>query len=151
MTGLFIKINLIKLTETNVTGIVNMNIKILLLGSIFICLTSASFADVMKWVDENGKTHYGDKVPTRYQPQAKAIDTKNSNFIENENLEANNEEFEKLRAEENEKNRVRKLKAEEDQKKQRERQRETQNNSYRDRCSGMPNQAMEIRCRKGEF
>lgn len=127
-----------------------MNKKLLLLSSVLICLSSTSFADIMKWVDENGKTHYGDKVPEKYQTQAKPIDTKNSNFIENENLDANNEQFQKLRSEEEVKDKARKLEAERAAEIQRQKE-EREKNTYKDRCSNMPNQAMEIRCNRGEF
>ncbi len=38
-----------------------------------LALAGAAHAELFKWVDENGKTHYGDRVPDRYQKQQKAL------------------------------------------------------------------------------
>ena len=41
-----------------------------------LCLVSVSAqgADVFRWVDENGKVHYGDAIPEKYKQQAKKVD-----------------------------------------------------------------------------
>lgn len=31
--------------------------------------------EIVKWVDENGKVHYGDKVPDQYKEQAQKVET----------------------------------------------------------------------------
>jgi uncharacterized protein DUF4124 len=38
-----------------------------------VCL--AARAEVFRWVDENGKTHYGDVVPEKYKQKAKRVDS----------------------------------------------------------------------------
>jgi len=43
---------------------------------LFGLLSLATYAaDVFRWVDENGKTHYGDSVPERYKQKAKKLDS----------------------------------------------------------------------------
>jgi len=34
---------------------------------------AASTADVYRWVDDDGKTHYGDTIPEKYKPTAKKV------------------------------------------------------------------------------
>jgi len=46
---------------------------LLLLGSMSL---STYGADIFRWVDENGKVHYGDSIPDRYKQKAKKIDPK---------------------------------------------------------------------------
>jgi len=43
---------------------------------LFLCAVSlvARAGDVFKWVDENGKVHYGESVPERYKQHAKKVD-----------------------------------------------------------------------------
>jgi FtsZ-interacting cell division protein YlmF len=36
-------------------------------------LTGPAHAELFKWVDENGKTHYGDQVPERYQQKQQSL------------------------------------------------------------------------------
>jgi len=45
-------------------------------------------AEVYKWVDENGKTHFGDTVPENEQKRAKKIDLKNVDVSEQSRREA---------------------------------------------------------------
>ena len=44
----------------------------LILSSLFAAslLATPAMAEMYKWVDENGKTHFGDSVPLKYQQQA---------------------------------------------------------------------------------
>lgn len=35
--------------------------------------TGAAHAELFKWVDENGKTHYGDQVPERHQQKQQSL------------------------------------------------------------------------------
>ena len=43
---------------------------------LFGLLSLATYAaDVFRWVDENGKIHYGDSVPERYKQKAKKLDS----------------------------------------------------------------------------
>jgi hypothetical protein len=41
--------------------------------SIACVLTGPARAELFKWVDENGKTHYGDQVPERYQQKQQSL------------------------------------------------------------------------------
>ena len=44
-------------------------------GLLILLLASISFSDeVYKWVDENGKVHYGDKIPEAYKQQTEQLD-----------------------------------------------------------------------------
>lgn len=36
-------------------------------------LIGSAHAELYKWVDENGKTHYGDQVPERYQKKQQSL------------------------------------------------------------------------------
>lgn len=47
--------------------------------SLFVSFASA---EVYTWVDENGKKHYGDSVPAKYQTQSKTVDTNDINTIQ---------------------------------------------------------------------
>lgn len=51
--------------------------KILLLSAIFSALTSsfATAATIVKWVDEKGKTHYGDRIPEQYANRKNTVMT----------------------------------------------------------------------------
>ena len=44
---------------------------------LFLCSMSlaARAGDVFKWVDENGKVHYGDTVPEKYRKESKKVDS----------------------------------------------------------------------------
>lgn len=37
--------------------------------------------DINKWVDENGRVHFGDKVPSEYQDVATAVELKSINTV----------------------------------------------------------------------
>lgn len=55
---------------------------LLALGSV------AGAADLYRWVDENGRTHVSDVVPTRYHDVATKIDTSASEISESQRQEA---------------------------------------------------------------
>jgi hypothetical protein len=38
--------------------------------------SGARGADIFRWLDENGKVHYGDSVPERYKQKAKRVELK---------------------------------------------------------------------------
>jgi cobalamin-dependent methionine synthase I len=46
---------------------------LLLFGSVSL---AARGTDIFRWVDENGKIHFGDSVPDRYRREAKKLDSK---------------------------------------------------------------------------
>jgi len=45
-----------------------------LLALLILLLTYSSHAEIYTWVDENGKKHFGDKVPPEYQEQINAVE-----------------------------------------------------------------------------
>lgn len=47
----------------------------------FIGFTQASLAEVYKWVDANGKVHFGASVPAEYAAQAEVVDVTPTNTI----------------------------------------------------------------------
>ena len=55
-----------------------MKTRSLLSLAIALALAGVAHAELFKWVDENGKTHYGDRVPDRYQKQQKALKVEKS-------------------------------------------------------------------------
>jgi len=46
---------------------------IVLVLTLYVPATTAD--EIVKWVDENGKVHYGDKVPDQYKEQAQKVET----------------------------------------------------------------------------
>lgn len=57
-----------------------------IIGFVLLVLPWASFADVVKWTDENGKVHYGDRVPEKYKDQSEQVSVDNPNFVKNDHL-----------------------------------------------------------------
>ena len=57
---------------------------------VFLCLVSlAARADeVFKWVDENGKVHYGDTVPEKYRQESKKVDSSSPEVTDAQRQEA---------------------------------------------------------------
>ena len=47
-------------------------------------------AEIYKWVDENGKTHFGDRVPEKYQKKAGKVEVKIHQPTEQDIAEAEN-------------------------------------------------------------
>jgi hypothetical protein len=47
-------------------------------------------AEIYKWVDENGKTHFGDRVPEKYQEKADNVELKMHQPTEEDIAEAEN-------------------------------------------------------------
>ena len=53
------------------------------------CMTTATYADeIYRWVDENGRTQFSDKVPDRYRNAATQVDTNPSELTESQRQEA---------------------------------------------------------------
>lgn len=57
-----------------------------LLGALFLASGPVAAGKLYKWVDENGKVHYGDKIPPKYARQEKHI--LNERGIEVDRIEA---------------------------------------------------------------
>lgn len=74
-----------------------MKLSNIALTALLIFTPFAAFADVVKWVDENGRIHFGDKVPDKYQAQSETLDIQDTNFIKNDNTDANDQQFSKMR------------------------------------------------------
>lgn len=53
------------------------------------CMASAAYADeIYRWVDENGRTQFSDKVPDRYRNAASRVDTNPSELTDSQRQEA---------------------------------------------------------------
>ncbi len=53
------------------------------------CMATAAYADeIYRWVDENGRTQFSDKVPDRYRNAASRIDTNPSELTDSQRQEA---------------------------------------------------------------
>ncbi len=76
--------------------IVNKSILITLLCLLY---SAAAVAGVVKWVDENGKVHYGDRVPEKYKDQAEQVEMDNMSVVgqEAETKDANRQYTQKLK------------------------------------------------------
>ena len=57
---------------------------------IFLVLAFPVQAEIYKWVDENGKTHFGDRVPEKYQKKAGNVEVKIHQPTEEDIAEAEN-------------------------------------------------------------
>lgn len=76
---------------------------------------AASAGEVFKWVDENGKVHYGDVLPDKYKQQAKKVDSADPGVTDAQRMEAEARNAkEKKRAEALQKSREEKAEAEPD-------------------------------------
>ena len=62
-------------------AIMSTALKAVVLAVSFTLLGGASlaFGQVYSWVDENGKKHFGDRIPPQYQDQADEYDLKETN------------------------------------------------------------------------
>ena len=49
---------------------------------------AAHGADIFRWVDENGKIHFGDSVPEQYKQRAKKLDSKGAEITSAQRQEA---------------------------------------------------------------
>jgi hypothetical protein len=49
---------------------------------------AARAGEVFRWVDENGKVHYGDTIPERYKQQAKKVDAPGAGLTDAQRQEA---------------------------------------------------------------
>ncbi|SME99998.1 protein of unknown function [Alteromonadaceae bacterium Bs31] len=53
--------------------------------TIFLLFASSTLAGVVKWKDENGVVHFGDRVPEKYREKAENVDLRNANAVSNDN------------------------------------------------------------------
>lgn len=53
----------------------NLKLLVLLAVAVSVSVVNVSAQQVVKWVDENGRVHYGDKVPEQYEAAAEVIET----------------------------------------------------------------------------
>lgn len=65
-------------------------------------------ADIVKWIDENGKVHYGDRVPEKYKDQIEIVEQDNISVVSPESKVAreNRRHVNKLRAEDHRRERA---------------------------------------------
>jgi hypothetical protein len=59
--------------------------KHLLLLLFFLPVSGTAHAQIVKWTDEHGQIHYGDKVPESYRKDSETVQMDTSNVIENTN------------------------------------------------------------------
>ena len=52
-------------------------------------------AEILKWVDEKGRVHYGDKVPEKYKEKSETVET-DTNVVDNDNRDKNKKAFKKI-------------------------------------------------------
>jgi hypothetical protein len=53
----------------------------LVLGLVLLCFAGAAPAEMYKWVDENGITHYGDRIPPKYAKQQREVLNKEGDTV----------------------------------------------------------------------
>ncbi len=61
-----------------------MNLKILVIFFVAFSWVPAS-AEILKWVDEHGEVHFGDKVPDKYKAQSKSVNVSTLNVVKSQN------------------------------------------------------------------
>lgn len=67
---------------------------------LLLCAGSVCAQEIVKWMDENGKVHYGDKVPEQYREAAETVETDISVISPEDKVrEANQEHVQKLKLE----------------------------------------------------
>lgn len=95
-------------------------------ASVFV-VTGAAFAETYKWKDENGKTYFGDTVPTKYADTAEIVESKPLNMISpEESVKVQNKAAaDRLRREDAMKNSARKSSSNEQSNKSSEPQKKT--------------------------
>lgn len=75
-------------------------------------LMASAWSDIVKWVDEDGKVHYGDRVPDQYKEKAEVIEKDEVQFVgPEEDVRRQNQQYssslrQQDRAEQQRKNRV---------------------------------------------
>lgn len=53
----------------------------------FLMLASqAAFSQIVKWTDEDGRVHYGDRIPEKYRENSEEVHLNTSNFIDNDHF-----------------------------------------------------------------
>ncbi|VUD68899.1 hypothetical protein TDB9533_04258 [Thalassocella blandensis] len=61
-----------------------MKISSLLLAFLIVFSVNSN-ADIVKWTDEDGKVHFGDRVPEKYQEKSETVEVESKNFVNNDN------------------------------------------------------------------
>lgn len=77
-----------------------MNVKHIILGGMLWLLNGSVMAEIVKWTDENGRVHFGDRVPEKYAKQSEKVET-SSNVVKNENSAKNKQFFRELESQNN--------------------------------------------------
>lgn len=105
--------------------------------------------EIVKWVDEEGKVHFGSRVPDKYKNQAEKVDVSKQNVVENENREKNTQTTNRI--------------ARENAKRARENEEPAISNSYnapREKaakkdmriggCDAAPSKAIKLKCQRSK-
>lgn len=51
---------------------------------VFLLVCSAASAEIYRWTDENGKVHFGDRVPEQYRTNTENLEVKAHNVLESD-------------------------------------------------------------------
>ncbi len=76
-----------KNTKNGVVPIIS-SLKFTLLSLCLLSVSQLLYAEVFTWVDENGKTHYGDRIPEQYKEQADEVEVNVNTMPLKENNDA---------------------------------------------------------------
>ncbi len=71
-------------------------------GVFFVALLGFShsgFSEIKRWTDENGKVHFGDRVPDKYTAQSEDVDVDNANIVKNDRAKESKQYVQKLKRE----------------------------------------------------
>lgn len=117
--------------------------EVLLLVCLF--LSVASSAEIVKWTDENGKVHFGDKVPPEYADQSTQVEIE-TNVVTNENRTNNKKVFNSLSNE----NKVDRSRVENRNNPIPKNIPKTQKIDFKD-CANMPSKAIQIKCERRKY
>lgn len=104
-----------------------------------------AFSEIVKWVDENGKVHFGDKVPPEYADQSTQVEIE-TNVVTNENRNNNKKVFNRLSNE----NKVDQDRVENRNNSIPKNIPKTRKIDFKD-CSNMPSKAIQIKCERRKY
>ena len=81
--------------------------KMILIGTFFLLTSGSSFAEIVKWTDDEGNIHYGEKAPPEYQAQSTKVEMDGVSIIApEEKVRKQNEAFAKEQQREKDRNKL---------------------------------------------
>jgi hypothetical protein len=66
-----------------------MKFMIALTACCLLLLTDQSSGEIVKWTDEDGQVHFGDRVPEQYQDNSESVQVGTPNLIDSNNNPVN--------------------------------------------------------------